>query len=40
MVNCFREDDKDWPPPDRIGRQELEIVVGNEHISFIVILGG
>ena len=27
-------DDNHWPAPDRIGRQELEIVVGNEHISF------
>uniref|UniRef100_A0A8C2QJE9 MAGOH n=1 Tax=Cricetulus griseus TaxID=10029 RepID=A0A8C2QJE9_CRIGR len=24
-----------WPPPDRVGRQELEIVVGDEYISFI-----
>ena len=23
-----------WPRPDRIGRQELEIVVDNEHICF------
>nr|XP_023906271.1 protein mago nashi homolog 1-like [Quercus suber] len=22
------------PEPDRVGRQELEIVMGNEHISF------
>jgi len=28
------EDDKLWPVPDRAGRQELEIVLGNEHISF------
>lgn len=27
-------DDRDWPMPDRVGRQELEIVLGNEHISF------
>eukprot|EP00742_Colponemidia_sp_Colp-10_P000916 GILJ01000994.1.p1 GENE.GILJ01000994.1~~GILJ01000994.1.p1 ORF type:complete len:162 (+),score=24.85 GILJ01000994.1:38-487(+) len=30
----IKEDDNLWPPPDRIGRQELEIVLGNEHISF------
>lgn len=28
------EDDAAWPPPDRVGRQELEIVIGDEHISF------
>uniref|UniRef100_A0A8D0WP99 Protein mago nashi homolog n=1 Tax=Sus scrofa TaxID=9823 RepID=A0A8D0WP99_PIG len=28
-----KEDDALWPP-DRVGRQELEIVVGDEHISF------
>lgn len=27
-------DDADWPMPDRVGRQELEVVMGNEHISF------
>lgn len=31
-----REDDKNWPEPDRVGRQELEVVMGNEHISFTV----
>merc|ERR1711990_598853 len=30
----LKEDDALWPPPDRIGRQELEIVMGDEHISF------
>ncbi|XP_057980097.1 protein mago nashi homolog [Malania oleifera] len=30
----MKEDDKNWPEPDRVGRQELEIVMGNEHISF------
>uniref|UniRef100_A0A8D1EYQ4 Mago homolog, exon junction complex subunit n=2 Tax=Sus scrofa TaxID=9823 RepID=A0A8D1EYQ4_PIG len=29
-----KEDDALWPPPDRVGRQELEIVIGDEHISF------
>ena len=28
------EDDAIWPQPDRVGRQELEIVIGDEHISF------
>lgn len=30
----LKEDDKLWPVPDSIGRQELEIIVGNQHISF------
>ncbi|KAF5286909.1 hypothetical protein FQA39_LY00442 [Lamprigera yunnana] len=30
----MQEDDSLWPQPDRIGRQELEIVIGDEHISF------
>lgn len=29
-----REDDSQWPEPDRVGRQELEVVMGREHISF------
>ncbi|RLN47391.1 hypothetical protein BBJ29_001951 [Phytophthora kernoviae] len=29
-----KEDDKDWPEPDRVGRQELEVVLGDDHISF------
>eukprot|EP00051_Salpingoeca_urceolata_P007073 m.93911 g.93911 ORF g.93911 m.93911 type:complete len:151 (-) comp15107_c1_seq1:27-479(-) len=29
-----KEDDNMWPMPDRVGRQELEIVLGDEHISF------
>ncbi|KAJ1332552.1 hypothetical protein BSLG_008854 [Batrachochytrium salamandrivorans] len=29
-----KEDDQKWPEPDRVGRQELEIVLGDEHISF------
>ena len=27
-------DDAKWPEPDKVGRQELEIVAGKEHISF------
>lgn len=30
----LKEDDKDWPEPDRVGRQELEVVMAGEHISF------
>ncbi|CAL9130627.1 unnamed protein product [Musa acuminata var. zebrina] len=29
----MKEDDNNWPPPDRVGRQEMEIVMNNEHIS-------
>ena len=32
----LREDDANWPTPDKIGRQELEIKYGKTHISFIV----
>ena len=34
MTINFREDDANWPPSDKNGRQELEIVIGKEHISF------
>lgn len=30
----MKEDDANWPEPDRVGRQELEIVMGGEHVSF------
>ena len=30
----LKGDDQAWPEPDHIGRQELEVVVGKEHISF------
>lgn len=30
----LEEDDSLWPEPDRVGRQELEILMGDEHISF------
>eukprot|EP00922_Rhytidocystis_sp_ex-Travisia-forbesii_P018989 GHVS01028193.1.p1 GENE.GHVS01028193.1~~GHVS01028193.1.p1 ORF type:complete len:149 (+),score=13.87 GHVS01028193.1:113-559(+) len=30
----IKEDDGDWPAPDRVGRQELEIVLSKDHISF------
>merc|ERR1711924_261339 len=28
------EDDNNWPEPDAVGRQELEVVLGKQHISF------
>lgn len=31
-----KEDDHNWPSPDRVGTQELEIILGDEHISFAV----
>eukprot|EP00981_Chlorochromonas_danica_P000121 scaffold37_cov172-Ochromonas_danica.AAC.10 len=31
-----REDDHNWPVADRYGRQELEIKIDREHISFTV----
>ena len=30
----FKENDSNWPAPDKNGKQELEIMVGDEHISF------
>ncbi|CAD8206777.1 unnamed protein product [Paramecium octaurelia] len=30
----IKENDSKWPAPDKIGRQELEIKLGNAHISF------
>lgn len=33
-AQILKEDDNNWPMPDRVGRQELEIVMGSEHISF------
>lgn len=32
----LREDDSKWPQKNKDGRQELEIRIGNEHISFEV----
>jgi protein mago nashi len=34
----MKEDDRNWPEPDRVGRQELEIVMGDEHIAFTVVI--
>lgn len=33
-AEIFHEDDSKWPEPDRTGRQELEVIMGDEHISF------
>lgn len=30
----MKEDDNNWPAPDRVGRQELEVILGGEHVSF------
>lgn len=32
----IKEDDAKWPKKNVVGRQELEIRLGNEHISFEV----
>jgi len=31
----LKEDDNQWPAPNKVGRQELEIVCDSEHISFV-----
>ena len=33
-AQVMKEDDNNWPMPDRVGRQELEVIVGSEHTSF------
>ena len=33
-LQLMKEDDANWPVPDRVGRQELEVVMGADHISF------
>ena len=35
-MNVYREDDTKWPQKNKDGRQELEIRMGSEHISFEV----
>lgn len=34
VLQILKEDDNNWPAPDRVGRQELEVVIGGQHISF------
>merc|ERR1712072_268883 len=29
----IKENDFNWPSSDRVGRQELEVIIGNDHIS-------
>lgn len=36
VADADREDDSKWPEKNKDGRQELEIRLGNEHISFEV----
>lgn len=36
MLTPHREDDSKWPQKNKDGRQELEIRLGNDHISFEV----
>jgi protein mago nashi len=33
-TQVLKEDDANWPEADKIGAQELEIVLGSDHISF------
>merc|ERR1712174_41293 len=33
-AEIMEENDALWPAPDKVGRQELEILIGDEHISF------
>ena len=33
---AFREDDTNWPKKNIVGKQELEIRIGNDHIAFEV----
>lgn len=33
-AEIMKEDDTKWPQKNKDGRQELEIRLGNEHISF------
>lgn len=30
----LQEDDRLWPMPDKVGKQELEIIMGEEHVRF------
>ncbi|PVU92450.1 hypothetical protein BB561_003811 [Smittium simulii] len=32
--NIINEDDSNWPEKNEAGKQEIEIKLGNEHISF------
>ncbi|OQS00162.1 mago nashi, partial [Thraustotheca clavata] len=32
--DVVKEDDRKWPEGDRVGKQELELILNDEHISF------
>jgi len=32
----MKQDDRHWPQPDEVGKQELEIVMNQQHISFVL----
>lgn len=36
LTRTSREDDTNWPKKNIVGKQELEIRVGNDHIAFEV----
>jgi hypothetical protein len=38
LIVARREDDTNWPKKNIVGKQELEIRVGNDHIAFEVLL--
>eukprot|EP00470_Lotharella_oceanica_P005012 CAMPEP_0170176788 /NCGR_PEP_ID=MMETSP0040_2-20121228/9577_1 /TAXON_ID=641309 /ORGANISM="Lotharella oceanica, Strain CCMP622" /LENGTH=148 /DNA_ID=CAMNT_0010419221 /DNA_START=47 /DNA_END=493 /DNA_ORIENTATION=+ len=35
LSEIIKENDASWPAPDSVGRQELEVVIANQHISFV-----
>ena len=35
MLNFHTEAVKDWPAPDRNGKQELEIAIGDDETTFL-----
>lgn len=39
MYDDNREDDSQWPTKNVVGSQELEVRLGNEHISFEASIG-
>lgn len=39
MYDGNREDDSQWPTKNVVGSQELEVRLGNEHISFEASIG-
>ncbi|KAH7694527.1 mago nashi [Aphelenchoides avenae] len=35
-AKSMKEDNSNWPEPDRVGCQALEVVNGDEHLSFTI----